>query len=73
MRKTMTWKKPPVVKCTAVLLFVLLAVWIFGLLSSITRQEAEELFFTPLPTDACGWEIYTVENGSRREMRGIPF
>lgn len=68
MRKTMTWKKRSIVKCAAVLLFVLLTVWMFGLLSSITRQEAEELFFTPLIADACGWELYTVENGSRREI-----
>lgn len=64
----MTWKKRSIVKCAAVLLFVLLTVWMFGLLSSITRQEAEELFFTPLIADACGWELYTVENGSRREI-----
>lgn len=68
MRKTMAWKKRSVINCAAVLLFVLLAVWIFGLLSSVTRQEAEELILTPLLTDACGWELYTMENGSRREI-----
>lgn len=68
MRKTMTWKKRSIVKCAAVLLFVLLTVWMFGLLSSITRIKVEELALTPLIADACGWELYTVENGSRREI-----
>lgn len=68
MRKTMIWKKQTVVKCAAVLLFVLLAVWMFELLSSITHIKAEELALTPLIADACGWELYTVENGSRREL-----
>lgn len=68
MRKMITWKKQFVVKCAAVLLFVLLTVWMFGLLSSITRIKAEELALTPLIADACGWELYTVENGSRREI-----
>lgn len=68
MRKMITWKKQFVVKCAAVLLFGLLTVWMFGLLSSITRIKAEELALTPLIADACGWELYTVENGSRREI-----
>lgn len=68
MRKTMTWKKRSIVNCAAVLLFVLLTVWMFGLLSSITRIKVEELALTPLIADACGWELYTVENGSRREI-----
>lgn len=68
MEKTMTGKKQSIVKCAAVLLFVLLTVWIFGLLSSITRTKAEELIFTPLIADARGWELYTVENGSRRKI-----
>lgn len=64
----MIWKKQTIVKCAAVLLFVLLAVWMFELLSSITHIKAEELALTPLIADACGWELYTVENGSRREI-----
>lgn len=68
MRKKITWKKQAFVKCTAVLLFVLLAVWMSGLLSSITHIKVEELALTPLIADACGWELYTVENGSRREI-----
>lgn len=68
MRKTMTWKKRSAVKCAAVLLFILLTFWMFGLLSSITRIKVEELALTPLIADACGWELYTVENGSRREI-----
>lgn len=49
-------------------MFVLLTAWMCGLLSSITHIEVEELALTPLIADVCGWELYTVENGSRREI-----
>lgn len=55
-------------KCAAALLFILLAIWIFWLLSDITQIKTEELFLTPLMNDTRGWDIYTVENGSRREL-----
>ncbi len=68
MGKTNILKKQSILKCTAVLLFVLPAVWILGLLSDLTRPRAEELSIMPLLADAKGWELYTVENGSRREL-----
>ena len=48
------------------LLFILISVWISGLLSTYTRTKTEELFLTPIITDAKGWDIYTVENGSNK-------
>lgn len=68
MRKTDIMKKHSIFKYAAVLVFVLLAVWILGLLFELTRPKAEELSIMPLLTDAKGWEIYTMENGSRREL-----
>lgn len=64
MKRTLIQKK----QATAILLFILLAVWVCWLLSDITRVRTEELFLTPLLNDANGWDIYTVENGSRREL-----
>ncbi len=55
-------------KCAAALLFVLLAVWVFGLLFSVTRIKTNRLYLTPIFADALGWEIYTMENGIRREI-----
>lgn len=64
MKRTLIQKK----QATAVLLFILLAVWVCWLLSDITRVQTEELFLTPLLNDANGWDIYTVENGSHRTL-----
>lgn len=64
MKRTLIQKK----QATAILLFILLAVWVCWLLSDITRVQTEELFLTPLLNDANEWDIYTVENGSRREL-----
>lgn len=64
MKRTLIQKK----QAAAILFFILLAVWVCWLLSDITRVQTEELFLTPLLNDANGWDIYTVENGSRREL-----
>ncbi len=69
MTKTVPLKKQLGLKYAAVLLFVLLAVWILGLLGAVTRTKTEDLFLTPLITDANGWELYTMEHGSRRICR----
>lgn len=55
-------------KCAAVLLFILLTVWVFRLLSAYTHSEKDKLYLTPILTDANGWDIYTMENGTRREI-----
>lgn len=68
MQKTAVWKKQWIGKGVAAALFVMLAVWVIGLLADVTRTEAEEIFLTPLLTDAKGWDMYVVENGSRREI-----
>lgn len=68
MNKTNSLRKQSIVKCAAVFLFVLLTVWIFGLLSDLTRTKTEELPFTPLIADANGWEFYTIVNGSPAEL-----
>lgn len=68
MGRTFILKIQSVVKYASVLLFILISVWISGLLSTYTRTKTEELFLTPIITDAKGWDIYTVENGSRREL-----
>ncbi len=68
MRKKITWKKQSVIKGVAALLLVLFTVWIIGLLSDIARPKTEDLFLTPTMGDARGWEIYTLENGNRREI-----
>lgn len=68
MQKKITWKKPSVIKGAAVLLFVLLTVWMIGLLFDIARPKTEELALTPTRGDDRGWELYTLENGNRREI-----
>ena len=68
MQETTIWKKHGIGKGVAAALFVMLAVWALGLLADVTRTEAEEIFLTPLLTDVKGWDMYVVENGSRREI-----
>ncbi len=67
-KKTLVWKKQWIGKGAAVILFAMFVVWALGLLSDVTRTEAEDIFLTPLLTDAKGWDMYIVENGSRREI-----
>lgn len=57
-----------VLKYAAVLLSALLAIWISGLFSDVTRAKNESLSFTPLLSDDSGWEFYRIENGSRRSL-----
>ncbi|MCM1212888.1 MAG: GHKL domain-containing protein [Blautia sp.] len=68
MKKTITLKKQSISKCAALLLSALLAIWIFGLLSSFSRTRMKELTLTPLLSDANGWDIYTIENGRHKEL-----
>jgi len=71
MKRTLIQKKQVISiisKCTALLLFILLAVWFFWLLDAYTHSKKESLNLTPLLSDANGWDIYIVENGSRREI-----
>lgn len=68
MAKIITWKKQSLSKYAAVLLFILLAVWILRMLGAYTHSESDALSLTPLLSDANGWDIYTMENGSRREL-----
>lgn len=50
----------------ALLLFAAAA--ICGLLAAYTHTEKAMLYYTPIVTDAMGWEFYTVENGLRRPL-----
>lgn len=68
MKKMVIMKKQSIIKCAAVLLFALLAVWVFGLLSDLTRTRAEVLALTPLITNANGWEIYTIEDNNPKRL-----
>ncbi len=68
MQKKITWKKTSVIKGAAVLLFVLLTVWMIGLLFDIARPKTEELALAPTMGDARGWELYTLESGNRMEI-----
>lgn len=68
MKKLFISHRKFVAECAAVFLFLLLSVLVLGQLVAVTRTETEELFLTPIFTDACGWELYMMENESRREL-----
>ena len=68
MKKFLSSKKLSISKSTSVLLFVLLAIWTLHLLSDVTQTNMEELYLTPIISDACGWDLYTMENDIRKEI-----
>lgn len=58
-------QKRPVRYRGAALLFLALSAILLWLLAGYAAAENRELYLTPLPADARGWEIYRVEQGEK--------
>jgi len=67
-KRGISMKKILLLKCAAVLTFLLLTAAVFGLFSTYTHADREALYLTPFLNDSRGWELYTVENGMRRQL-----
>ncbi|NCC44923.1 MAG: hypothetical protein EOM18_15395 [Clostridia bacterium] len=55
-------------KLGLVLLFVVSVLLGISFLGSYTHTDAEKLYLTPIFTDSNGWDIYTMENGVRKDI-----
>lgn len=61
-------KKSFLSACAAIGAFVAAAAAVFALFSIYTRSQSKPCYLTPIVTDATGWDIYTIEDGTRREL-----
>lgn len=61
-KNTSKWKRG------LVLLFAVITLLGVSFLGSYTHTDAEKLFLTPVFEDSRGWDIYTLENGARKDV-----
>ncbi len=60
-------KKLHLIKCAAIGIFFIIAAAVLGLFGTYTHTDREPFYLTPLLNDSKGWDIYTVENGVRKQ------
>ncbi len=61
-------KKSFLSACAAIGVFLAAAAAVFALFSTYTRSQNGPCYLTPIVTDARGWDLYTIENGTRRAL-----
>jgi len=61
-------KKTLILKYAAVGIVLMIAASILGLLGTYTHTDMEPLYLSPGLDNTVGWDIYTMENGSHRQL-----